>query len=341
MDSDVRISVIVPVFNSEKTIERCVNSVVNQSYKNWELLLIDDGSTDHSLELCNHLAEKDARIKVFHKDNGGVSSARNYGMNKAEGEYLAFIDSDDSVEDHYLQVLMDTKENNRDVQHIWTCFQTIDGMDLEPVPVLASVHEKYTHFTRKDVVTLYNLWVLQGPYCKLYETEIIKKNNIRMNENVSLGEDLMFNLDYLDVCTNPDIVVVNIPVYNYFRDNENSLDHVYRPNLSKTAVDLKIYMRRFLDKWNVNEHQMQLFYDAYFHTYENILSNTMSAKNTMSDKEKVSFNNRILQSDAFKQILNQRTCYVNPLLLKAYRSGNYRNVILFYKIAGLKNSLLK
>lgn len=92
------ISVIVPVFNAQNTLNRCVNSILNQTFRNWELLLIDDGSTDKSCEICNQYAAIDKRIKVFHKENGGVSSARNIGLDNANGDWITFVDSDDFID---------------------------------------------------------------------------------------------------------------------------------------------------------------------------------------------------------------------------------------------------
>lgn len=91
------ISIIIPVYNAEKTLNRCVDSVLNQTFHDWELLLIDDGSKDRSMYLCDEYALKDKRIKVFHKKNGGVSSARNMGLDYARGEWITFVDSDDYI----------------------------------------------------------------------------------------------------------------------------------------------------------------------------------------------------------------------------------------------------
>lgn len=91
------ISIIVPVYNSVSTLNRCLDSILNQTFSDWELLLIDDGSTDRSTELCDQYASKDQRIKVFHKKNGGVSSARNIGLSHAKGEWITFVDSDDEI----------------------------------------------------------------------------------------------------------------------------------------------------------------------------------------------------------------------------------------------------
>ena len=107
-----KISVIVPVYNVEQYLERCVNSIINQTYENLEIILVDDGSTDRSGGMCDSFAEKDERIKVVHKENGGLSSARNSGIDIATGEYLAFVDSDDWIESCMYQVLMDLAENH-------------------------------------------------------------------------------------------------------------------------------------------------------------------------------------------------------------------------------------
>lgn len=104
MDKEL-ISVIIPVYNVQKYLEKCLNSVLNQTYKNLEILLIDDGSTDNSSKICEEYKLKDSRIKVFHKENGGLSSARNYGIKEAKGIYITFIDSDDDIEEDYIEYL--------------------------------------------------------------------------------------------------------------------------------------------------------------------------------------------------------------------------------------------
>lgn len=93
------ISIIVPIYNAESTLNRCIDSIINQSFDDWELLLIDDGSKDQSGKICDEYATKDSRIKVFHKENGGVSSARNLGLDNALGKWITFIDSDDKIFD--------------------------------------------------------------------------------------------------------------------------------------------------------------------------------------------------------------------------------------------------
>lgn len=110
------ISIITPVYQAEKYLENLINSIINQTYHDWELLLIDDGSTDGSAEICDCYAHKDNRIRVFHKANGGVASARNQAMDMAKGDYLAFADSDDWVEPNWLEQLYTiAKEQEADI----------------------------------------------------------------------------------------------------------------------------------------------------------------------------------------------------------------------------------
>ena len=110
------ISIIVPVYKAEKYLSECIDSIISQTYENFELILIDDGSPDNSGKICDEYAEKDKRIKVIHKENAGVSSARNIGLDNASGEYIAFIDSDDFVDKQYLEKLhCNLKHNDADI----------------------------------------------------------------------------------------------------------------------------------------------------------------------------------------------------------------------------------
>lgn len=107
------ISVIVPVYNVEKYLKKCVNSITSQTYKNLEILLVDDGSTDSSGQICNEFEKNDARIKVIHKKNGGLSDARNAGLDRAKGQYYAFIDSDDYIQDNTIEIMLNAVKKNK------------------------------------------------------------------------------------------------------------------------------------------------------------------------------------------------------------------------------------
>lgn len=110
------ISVVVPIYNVENYIKKCVDSILSQTYKNLEIILVDDGSPDNCPQICDEYAQKDSRIKVIHKENGGVSSARNIGMENARGKWIAFIDADDWIEEKYFEKMLDrVKTNDADI----------------------------------------------------------------------------------------------------------------------------------------------------------------------------------------------------------------------------------
>lgn len=172
------VSIIVPVYNVQNVVQYCIESILKQTVKDFELLLINDGSTDGSGMVCDKYSQKDSRVIVIHKENGGVSSARNIGFAKAQGKYIVCVDSDDFVEPDYLQTLLEVREKFPNAGHIWCCFQTVTTSNKEDLKLnLASDNEEISLFDRKDIMTLYELWLLQMPWNKLYDAELIKKTN--------------------------------------------------------------------------------------------------------------------------------------------------------------------
>lgn len=172
-----RISVIVPVYNAEKTIARCIETLLGQTYGNIELLLVDDGSKDGSLAICREYAEKDNRITVIHKENGGVSSARNAGIEMAKGDYILFVDSDDYVEPDYVSAMVTAAKESLGYGHIWCCFQTVTGYQYEnAVPNMKS-DARYLLFDRTQIMQLHQIWLDTGPCNKLYRRSILLGHN--------------------------------------------------------------------------------------------------------------------------------------------------------------------
>lgn len=338
---NAQVTIIMPVYNTEDSLSYCVESILAQTYSAWRLLIIDDGSTDNSPSICDRFAAQDKRIKVIHKSNGGVSSARNCGIKMVETPYFTCIDSDDIVEPIYLECLMNTKTRYPNTTHIWSCFQVVDTIKLDnPVVHLASEKEEISRFERDDVMTLYRLWLLQSVCQKLYVTEKIKQFDITMDENLSLGEDLLFNLRYLDICDNTEIVIINKPTYNYIRGNENSLDHKYRTDFLQVNERIFDSIKTYLIKWNVSKKQFDIYYDALFYSYERALRNTFNLGNLASRKEKIKCNSKILRSKEFKDALHKRTCYIHPLMFIAYKSGVYEAVLLVESLVKLKKRML-
>ena len=202
------ISVIIPVYNVEKYLPKCIESVLNQSYSNLEILLIDDGSPDACGKLCDDYAAKDPRIKVFHKPNGGLSDARNYGMRHATGEYINFIDSDDWVDEHYIETLYRLlTDNNADLSAITLCSVNENGDEI-------GRKRSGTQTVFDDCTAIESMFYQDGlPWCaqaKLYKKELF--DGIEFPVNV-LMEDKATTYKIFAKCQK--IVFAELPHYKY------------------------------------------------------------------------------------------------------------------------------
>ena len=212
-----KVSVIVPVYKVEKYIGKCIESILSQTFKDFELILVDDGSPDNSGKICDEYAQKDARILVIHKENGGVSSARNVGISKSNGEWLCFIDSDDSVEQDYI-------ENFGLDQYKSELF--IQGYKKVVKNEVKEIHD-FANFSGDNFIEilayLEDERIINSPCFKLYNKSIIHSYNIQFDHNTSYGEDHLFSLDYvLHISTTH---ISRNSGYNYMVYGEESLSH--------------------------------------------------------------------------------------------------------------------
>lgn len=225
------ITVVVPVYNVEAYLDRCVESLVNQTYQNLEIILVDDGSPDRSPEICDRWAEKDERIKVIHKPNGGVSSARNAGMEAAAGEWVFFVDSDDFLPEDALEGLAQR--------------QLETGADL----VCGSFHNMKTRnrsyyktyaeklLLRQDFPN--QMWFLMMELLptscgKLFSTRIVKEHGLAFPMNIPWGEDAIFHYRYLTHVSS--VVTTAQCVYHYDMTREGSAVKKYYENLNQLAA---------------------------------------------------------------------------------------------------------
>ena len=207
-----QISVIVPVYNAGQCLSRCIASILAQTFTDFELLLIDDGSTDKSGEICDEYAKRDSRIRVFHKENGGVCSARNIGLDNARGEFVTFCDSDDWVDEAWLQCF--SKDFGRDIVVQGFYIHEKGGAVKNGMPANIcgeygkAAYDKCLDFLNKADNVGY-LW------CRLFRKDIIDKSDIRFVEEYVLWEDLDFIFRYL-IHTESSVVQKDV-CYHYLR----------------------------------------------------------------------------------------------------------------------------
>lgn len=209
VNSSVLISIIVPVYNAESTLRRCIDSILSQTYSTFELILVDDGSTDTSLDICNEYAQKDERIIVCHKPNGGASSARNLGIDQARGELITFCDSDDWVLDKWLVTY---------VENISCMDMICQGIILDKSQLELPLENNEARFEYIGDVKglldrMHQIGVVGYTVVKAFKASILKNNNIRFNEKYSYHEDEEFILRYLVHCNS--VISVSVSGYNY------------------------------------------------------------------------------------------------------------------------------
>lgn len=255
-----KISVIIPIYNAEVYLENCLESIKNQSFTDYEVLLIDDGSTDNSGKICDVFATKDFRFQVIHKSNGGVSSARNIGIEQAKGEWICFMDSDDTVEKDYLQHLYQGANQQNDILVVQG-FKTILPQKQFRVRTFG------THlYTASDIYQLFQVLNINRsgyPFAKLYNSQIIQQNQIRFIEQIHYAEDVMFMLTYM--CHINALQTLDGYNYNYYiRNNSNSLSHrIFSFESEYTCYETYIdRINKLKNKFNIPEESLVKVYNV-------------------------------------------------------------------------------
>ena len=222
-----KISIIVPVYNVENYLERCVESILKQTYTNFELLLINDGSTDQSGELCDQLVSKNGNIKVFHLKNAGVSNARNVGIQNSTGEWITFVDSDDFITNDYLETLISAVDGDDSIGFSIGRLHHIKNGQITELPVFSGKEEKWsTEQTMRELLTTSKTSFF--PVAKLFRREII--SDFTFNTDYHLAEDALFLTEVLlkTKCTS---IFIDKPIYYY--------DH--RQGSATTSVNTHVF----------------------------------------------------------------------------------------------------
>lgn len=239
----MEVSIIVPIYNAEKTLCRCIDSILNQEYKNFELILVNDGSTDGSGKICDEYRMKDERVKVFHQQNRGVSCARNRGIDMAEGKYLQFVDADDWLTADATMLLAGAMEMQGCDLVITDFYRTVGKRvshkgDIETDGALT--REEFADFMMEHPADFYYgvLWN------KLFRMDIVEKYHLRMEENVSWCEDFLFNLQYISHIER--IFALQVPVYYYVKTKGSLASQGM--NISKT-IKMKTYVFGFYNEF--------------------------------------------------------------------------------------------
>lgn len=228
------VSIIVPVYKAEKTLSRCINSILSQSYADFQLILVEDGSPDDSGLLCDRYSATDPRIRVIHQANSGVSIARNKGISLATGDHILFVDSDDYLDSEYISQLLMHKSD-----------LTICGIETRDDKDHFLYHSQYSpvcYAAKEDInfPQLYEELLLYSPYGKLFRRDFIMDNEIRFNPGITWGEDGMFVADYMKHIQT--LNVIDYTGYYYIKyAGEQTLSTTVRENVVEMVITAREY----------------------------------------------------------------------------------------------------
>ena len=319
------VSIIVPVYNAEAYLDKCIDSIVKQTYKNIEIIIIDDGSRDSSPQICDNWAERDKRIKVIHKQNGGVSSARNIGIKHANGEYICFVDSDDSVVENYFEKCTQKIYDN---QLVVCGYNRILGN--KTIGEVVFEKQESTSIERKNILRLFEKVLISAPWGKMYHKSIIDSNNLCFPEDLSLGEDMIFNFSYIDKIEK--IITINEPLYNYNLDNDNSLLRKYRKDLLKINQRLYGELEKYVSRWGLSDEQMAVYNNSRYFAYVNAMENTFFKENSDGLFTKLNYNKGIIKSKDFKSALKKYNGKLNIGEKIGYALNSYLPILMFSRL---------
>lgn len=320
------VSVIIPAYNAEKYIIRCIDSVRNQTYDKLEIIIINDGSTDNTLHILRKVEKEDKRIIIYNKENEGVSRARNIGLSIAKGRYVYFIDSDDYLDKTAIEKLyVAINDNNADMS---ICgFNVVYENEIKKVSFIRKrnvcVIDEYLIEMSKKLYSVYYgaLWN------KLYDASIIREHAIRFKEDVSYGEDMLFNIDCLKHTYK--VGIIDECLYSYYQENECSLTK------NRDAWELWKFAKERINKCMVFYEDMGMMQECSddINTYiaSEVIGPTYYIIKNKSKEEAVTVMRKIYDDTVIKKAVKhtKSPTMVHRAARLCLKSGNYG---LFYRL---------
>lgn len=311
-----KVSIIIPVYNREKYISRCISSVINQTYKNLEIIIVDDGSTDDSLNIVRSF--DDNRLKIIESENKGVSNARNIGIQNASGKYIMFVDSDDYILDEMVEnFVREMEETDADL----VCGNFANTK-------IKNIHEKITissEYSAQDyVVNYYNICPYNCPVSKLYKRALITEP---FDVELFKSEDMVFNLNYLN---NAKLIII-IPDYSYVANNEDhpSITREYKKGEFSMFVKAQVKLTNFLENspFKMND----IMQTRIFNNAKISIAMCLKSQNSFAFKKKEIYSiidDEYLQEDI--KLLNDVSAYNKIIIFFIKHKMLYSIIILFW-----------
>lgn len=311
-----KITIAIPIFNAEKHLVNCIESVLRQTFMDIQIILINDGSTDESGQICDIYAAKDPRINVYHCNNNGVSIARNLAIEKARGEYISFIDADDEIDELMIENLYAQIKNTK--ADIAICGHVSVYRKNKKLYIVKHEPPNFNG-TTKEFLELIELFLdsecVQGPCAKLYRTNLIKRHGIKFPNQQSFGEDTIFVYNYLKYCNR--IVSVDKCFYSYMKRTGGSLSSSFREDKVEIYIQLYKELELLLGKFGVF-HKHELLEKRICTSVISCIGELYNNSYYIKRIERINYINRTISN---KKVLSS---------FKSQRDNNYKFTILNY-----------
>jgi len=301
----INISVVLPIYNVEKYLSRALDSLINQTIKDVEIIIINDGSTDRSFDIAKEYANRDSRIKILNKPNGGVSSARNFGIKEAKGDYIIFLDSDDYYEPDMLETLYKiAKFNNCDVVVCGYFIEYVQENFIIDRVLYDIIADEKKEISRL-ICSLFDKGMFNVVWNKLYKTGLIKTLKVSFPEYATTGEDLFFNIEIFKNVQK--IAMTKRQLYHYVKDERVTLVSKYHENLYEINVNLYKKVKELFDLYDISTYLGdEWLINFYFNRLNECLINLFRKDCNKTMKEKIEYiTNKVLNDNYLKKDINK------------------------------------
>lgn len=281
-----KISVIMPVYNVERYVSKSIESIINQSFNDFELIIVNDGSTDNSKEIIEKYAKLDSRITIINKENEGVASARNLGIDRSIGKYLFFCDSDDYAEEHMLERLYKKiEEKNAEIVISGFFMQYNENECIKNYRV--STEKEYYYVEKNefinDMYEFIKINLINTPWNKLYLNRVIKKENLRFENR--FGEDAFFNVNYLKIINK--VLIIPDTLYYWNRSRENSeTDKIYKDINAFLSEKYSVFIK-LKELYGNKQENIKIFNNYFASRIVQFVQELANAKIHLSEKKKL------------------------------------------------------
>lgn len=323
--NEIKISIIMPVYNVEAYVGKAIESILAQSFTDYEFLIVDDGTPDKSGEICDEYAKKDARIQVIHKENGGAPSARNTAIEMARGKYVYFLDSDDWAEPDMLSDMYALAEKNE--AELVVCGYYIDTYYgdrhlSEKICVDDRVYTDAQSF-REQSYRYFDRNMLYTPWNKLYRMDMIQRYNLRFPD--TLWDDFPFNLSYLFHVER--VAFSTNAYYHFIRARADSETSAYRADMYEKREEEQGWMENLYKEWGIcTEETKEMVARRYIERMVGCIANVTSSKCTLSSKERRAQIKKMLHNprvDAALAVAKPRSRYMKLMLIPIRWKNTY------------------